>query len=972
VWIYDFGLLCAGEVDVDAIRDRFHEGFRRVWDGEAELDGFNGLILGAELDWREVTMLRAVARYLRQLGIPFSDRYMEQTLLGHCDVSRALVQLFHARFDPDGDRSRADACVAEIEAAIDAVDSLDEDRILRGFLSVVRAMLRTNYYLGKPYVSFKLDPTEIPLAPRPRPQFEIFVHSPRVEGVHLRGGAVARGGLRWSDRREDFRTEILGLMKAQMVKNALIVPVGAKGGFVVKRAGDEVVACYTTFISALLDLSDTYSPSGEVIAPERVVRHDGDDPYLVVAADKGTATFSDTANGIAEDYGFWLGDAFASGGSVGYDHKAMGITARSAWVSVQRHFRELGVNVQTDDFTVVGIGDMSGDVFGNGMLLSEHIRLVAAFDHRHIFLDPDPDPASSFVERRRLFEKPRSSWADYDSSLISEGGGVFPRTAKSIPLTEQVRTALDVDAESLTPNELMSAILRAPVDLLWNGGIGTYVKASSETHADVGDKANDGLRVNGSDLRARVAGEGGNLGFTQRGRIEFAAKGGKVNTDAIDNAGGVNSSDHEVNIKVLLDTVVAEGDMTVKQRNALLAEMTDAVAERVLRGSYTQTQALSLARVQAPAMLEVHERVMRDLEAVGRLDRAIEALPDAEVIAERRAAGLGLTQPELAVMLAYSKIVLYAELLDSDLPEDPALDGELDRYFPSPLPERFGDVARRHRLKREIVATRVTNDLVDRAGSTFAFRLRDDTGASMADIARASVVARDVFKVRSLWADVEALDGSVPADTQYDMLLSSRRMVERSTRWLLRSRPRPLDIAGERERFGAGAQAVADLLPGVLVEHERENWRERVGRLTEAGVPEALAGRVAAQGALFSALDIITIADATERDVEDVAALHFEIGGNLHLHWLRDKIALLPRDTRWAAMARAALRDDLFALHAELTTDVLRAGGVEAWSSGKPAAVDRAHEILFEIRSGGTFDLTTLPVALREVRNLIG
>ena len=972
VWIYDFGLQGSGDVDVEAIRDRFHEGFLRVWDGEAELDGFNGLILGAELDWREVTMLRAVARYLRQVGIPFSDRYMEQTLLGHSDVASALVSLFHARFDPAGDRDRADACVAEIEAAIDAVDSLDEDRILRGFLSVVRAMLRTNYYLDKPYVSFKLDPTQIPLTPQPRPQFEIFVHSPRVEGVHLRGGSVARGGLRWSDRREDFRTEVLGLMKAQMVKNALIVPVGAKGGFVVKRAGDEVVACYTTFISALLDITDTYSASGEVIPPQGVVRHDGDDPYLVVAADKGTATFSDIANGVAADYGFWLGDAFASGGSVGYDHKAMGITARSAWVSVQRHFRELGVDVQTEEFTVAGIGDMSGDVFGNGMLLSEQIRLVAAFDHRHIFLDPDPDAASSHAERRRLFALPRSSWADYDTSLISEGGGVFPRAAKSIPLSEQVRAVLDVEAESLTPNDLMSAILRAPVDLLWNGGIGTYVKAKSETHSDVGDKANDALRVNGGELRAKVVGEGGNLGFTQRGRIEFASTGGKVNTDAIDNAGGVNCSDHEVNIKVLLDTVVAEGDMTVKQRNALLAEMTDAVAERVLRGSYTQTQALSLSRAQAPAMLDVHDRVMRDLEAAGRLDRALEALPDGEAIAERRSAGLGLTQPELAVMLAYSKIALYASLLDSDLPEDPALDGELDRYFPSPLPERFGDVARRHRLKREIVATRVTNDLIDRAGTTFVFRLREDTGASMADIARASVVARDVFDVRSLWADVEALDGVVPAETQYDMLLSSRRMVERSTRWLLRSRPRPLDIAAERERYGEGAKTVSALLPGVLVEPEQENWRERVGRLTDAGVPEALAGRVAAQGALFSALDIVDIANATGQAVEEVARLHFEIGGNLHLHWLRDRIALLSRDTRWAAMARAALRDDLFSLHAELTTDVLRAGGVDAWMVGKEAAVERAQEILGEIRAGGTFDLTTLPVALREVRNLIG
>ena len=966
-WIYDFGLLAPTEVDVGAIRDRFHEGFQRVWRGDAELDGFNGLIIAAGLDWREVTMLRAIARYLRQAGIPFSDRYMEQALLGHADIAAALVQLFHARFDPA--RSRSDV---DVERAIDAVDSLDEDRILRGFLSVLRAMLRTNYYLVKPYVSFKLDPTRIPLVPLPKPRFEIFVHSPRVEGVHLRGGAVARGGLRWSDRREDFRTEILGLMKAQMVKNALIVPVGAKGGFVVKRAGDEVVACYTTFISALLDITDTYNADGSVASPAGVVRHDGDDPYLVVAADKGTATFSDIANGVAERYGFWLGDAFASGGSVGYDHKAMGITARSAWVSVQRHFRELGVDVQREDFRVVGIGDMSGDVFGNGMLLSEHIRLVAAFDHRHIFLDPDPDAAASFAERRRLFELPRSSWNDYARELISEGGGVFPRTAKSIPLSPQVREALDVDAETLTPSELMQAILRAPVDLLWNGGIGTYVKAKSETQADVGDKANDAIRVNGSELRARVAGEGGNLGFTQRGRVEFALAGGRVNTDAIDNAGGVNCSDHEVNIKVLLDTVVAEGDMTVKQRNGLLAEMTDAVADRVLRNSYTQTQALSLSRAQAPAMLDVHDRLMRDLEAHGRLDRQLEALPDGEVIAERRQAGLGLTQPELAVLLAYAKITLYAALLDSDLPEDAALEDELEHYFPAPLPERFGDVMRRHRLRREIIATRVTNDLIDRAGTTFVFRLREDTGAEAPEIARASTIAREVFGVRSLWAEIEALDGAVAAEIQTEMLLASRRSVERSARWLLRKRPRPLDIAAEIARYRSGAELVASRLPDVLVEAERETWGERVARLTEAGVPDALAGRVATQSALFAAFDIVEVASATEHPVEEVAALHFLLGGTLDLHWLRDRIVALPRSNRWQAMARAALRDDLFSLHAELTTDVLRQGGADAWYETNRPAAERAREILAEIRSGGAFDLTTLPVALREVRNLIG
>jgi glutamate dehydrogenase len=992
-WIYDFGVEYAadGALDVDEVRERFQHTFVRVWTGEVERDGFNGLVLRAGLEWRDVTVLRAIARYLRQARTAFSDRYMEQALIAHPRVTAALVELFRARFDPRRDRSpeAADAIAREIEEAIDAIESLDEDRILRNFLAVVRAMLRTNHFQPgaggpKPYLSFKLDPARVPLLPAPRPRFEIFVHSPRVEGVHLRGGAVARGGLRWSDRREDFRTEVLGLMKAQMVKNALIVPFGAKGGFVVKRPppdrealADEVVACYRTFISGLLDLTDTVR-DGRVTAPPDVVRHDGDDPYLVVAADKGTATFSDIANGIAQEYDFWLGDAFASGGSVGYDHKAMGITARSAWESVKRHFRELGTDIQSTDFTVVGIGDMSGDVFGNGMLLSPHIKLVGAFDHRHVFLDPDPDPAASCAERRRLFELPRSSWADYDRSLISEGGGVWPRSAKSITVSGAAQTALGIQVDRLTPSELIRALLRAPVDLLWNGGIGTYVKATAENNADVGDKANDAVRVDAGQLRCRVVGEGGNLGFTQRGRVEYALGGGRINTDAIDNAGGVNCSDHEVNIKILLDAVVVDGDLTGKQRNRLLADMTEAVAERVLRGSYLQTQALSLALAQAPSMLDVHDRMMRSLEQTGRLDRDLEALPDAEAIDERRS---GLTQPELAVLLAYSKITLYAALLDSDLPEDPALTADLAGYFPAPLPERFVDRLPRHRLRREIVATRVTNSIVDRAGITFIFRLQEDTGAAPADIARAYAVARDVFDMRGFWADVEALDLAVPANTQITMLLEARRLVERATRWLLRSRPRPLEIGAEIERFADGAAAVAEALPGVLVTNEREELEARVARLVDDDVPAELADRVASLGDLFAALDIVGVASATERSIGEVASLHFHIGGRLHLHWLRDRIATLPRENRWQAMARAALRDDLFSLHAELTADVLRSRGagepadaearLGGWIDANRPLVERCLAILSDIRAGGTYDLTTLPVALRELRNLI-
>jgi glutamate dehydrogenase len=994
-WVYDFGLdyVADGALAIDDVGEGFHEAFARVWRGEAENDGLNGLVLRAHLAWREITVLRAIARYLRQAGTTFSDRYMERALLAHPDVARKLVDLFVARFDPARERNdaEAEAAARAIEDVIDSVESLDEDRILRSFLAVVRAMLRTNYFqpdadgAPKQYVSCKLDPSRIPLVPHPRPQFEIFVYSPWAEGVHLRGGKVARGGLRWSDRREDFRTEILGLVKAQMVKNAVIVPVGAKGGFVVKRPPaereallGEVVRCYRTFICGLLDITDNIV-DGSVHRREHVVRYDEDDPYLVVAADKGTATFSDLANGIAAEYDFWLGDGFASGGSVGYDHKKMGITARGAWESVKRHFRELGTDTQTTDFTVVGVGDMSGDVFGNGMLLSEHVKLVAAFDHRHVFIDPDPDPAVSFAERKRMFELPRSSWADYDASLISEGGGVWPRTAKSIQLSPQAQQALGIEADSMTPTELIRAALQAPVDLLWNGGIGTYVKAKTETHADAGDKTNDAVRVDAGQLRCKVVGEGGNLGLTQAARIEFALNGGRINTDAIDNAAGVNCSDHEVNIKILLDSIVADGDITMKQRNKLLAQMTDAVAGLVLRDNYTQTLALSLARAQAPGMLDVHDRFMRGLEQDGKINRALEGLPDAEAIAERATARIGLVQPELAVLLAYSKITLYAALLDSDLPEDPYLSRDLARYFPSPLPSRFTEQMERHHLRREIIATHVTNNMVDRAGSTFAFRMAEDTGASASDIARAYAIAREVFDMTQFWDDVDALDNRVDAETQLRMLLEARKLVERATRWLLRNRRRPLDIAREVDRFATGAGALSDALPEILVDAERGEWDAAVESLVSEGVPEPLAERIARLQALFAALDVVEVAGQTARPVDDVGALHFLIGGRLHLHWLSDRIAELPRSNRWEAMARAALRDDLFSLHADLTLDVLseaRPDGdpgtrLDDWMAANAHPVERCMGILSDIRTTATHDLTTLPVALREVRNLI-
>jgi glutamate dehydrogenase len=979
VWVYDFGLTYRGEEDLqtDLVREAFQESFIRVWRGDAESDGYNRLVLRAGLTWHETTVLRAIGRYLRQAGTTFSDRYVEQALATNAPVARLLMHLFRARFEPGhADRGEVEQLVDSIRETIDAVESLDQDRILRNFLDVVQAMLRTNFFQRapgggrRPSLSFKLDPSRLPWLPPPRPRFEIFVYSPRTEGVHLRGGRVARGGIRWSDRREDFRTEVLGLMKAQMVKNAVIVPVGAKGGFVVKRpppSGDreellaEVEACYRTYMSGLLDLTDD------------------DDPYLVVAADKGTASLSDVANEVSEEYGFWLGDAFASGGSTGYDHKKMGITARGAWESVKRHFRELGRDVQSEDFTVAGIGDMSGDVFGNGMLLSRHIRLVGAFDHRHVFLDPDPDAAASWEERRRLFELPRSSWDDYDRSLISAGGGVWPRTAKSVPLSGEARAALGVDDEALAPNDLIRALLRAPVDLLWNGGIGTYVKASSEAHGDAGDKANDAVRVDAGELRCRVVGEGGNLGLTQRGRIEFAVGGGKINTDAIDNSGGVDCSDHEVNIKILLDAAVADGDLTVKQRNALLVEMTQSVADLVLKDNYEQSETLSLAEAQASAMVDVHSRFLERLEGSRKLARELEALPGGEEMAERKREHQGLTRPELAVALAYSKIDLYAELLDSDVPEDAHLSGELDRYFPDPLPERFGDLMRAHRLRREIIATQVVNNMAHGGGTTFAFRLHEESGAPASEIARAYAAARDIFEMRPQWGEIEALDNRVEAGVQIEMLLAGRRLIERGSRWLLRNRARPLDI-GETVRFFApGAAVLYGAVPRLLGPSDLEPLTVRADELEQAGVPPALALRVAGLGTMFATFDIVEVAEEAGLDVEQVAAVHFRLGERLELHWLRDRIVALPRDDRWRALARAALRDDLYGLHRALSAAVLREappGGtanerVDAWVSHNPAS-ERCLQTLAEIRVGRVFDTTTLPVAVREVRNLLG
>ncbi len=1007
-YIYEFGLRYPPGMP-DKVREPFQDTIRAVWDGYNEIDGFNALVLAAGLTWRQATVLRAYAKYMKQGNSPFAVDYIEAALRGNTDITRLLVQLFEARFDPGRNGLGADAeartarveeVTGRIERALDDVASLDHDRILRSYLTHVNATLRTNYFQRNgdgehhTYMSFKLEPSAIPDLPQPRPRFEIFVYSPRVEGVHLRFGAVARGGLRWSDRRDDFRTEVLGLVKAQMVKNTVIVPVGAKGGFFCKQlpdAGDrdawlaEGVACYKTFISGLLDITDNLV-EGETVVPRDVVRHDGDDSYLVVAADKGTATFSDIANGVAKDYGFWLGDAFASGGSVGYDHKAMGITARGAWVSVQRHFRERGIDCQVQDFTCVGIGDMSGDVFGNGMLCSEHIRLVAAFDHRDVFLDPDPDAAKSFAERKRMFDLPRSSWQDYDTSLISEGGGVYPRSLKSIPVSPQVRRALGLDdsVTKLTPAEVMKAILQAPVDLLWNGGIGTYVKSSDETHADAGDKANDAIRTNGDELRARCVGEGGNLGFTQLGRIEYAVRGaggggGAINTDFIDNSAGVDTSDHEVNIKILLDRVVADGDLTEKQRNHLLAEMTDEVASLVLRDNYEQNLALANAAANAPSLLHVHEDWMRKLEKKGLLNREIEGLPSSREVRRRLDRGDGLTAPELSVLLAWTKIVLADELVESDLPDDPYCHVDLVSYFPTQLEEGFESSIASHPLRREIIVTQVVNDLVNGAGMTYWPRLAGETGASPEELTRANFVAREIFGSLPLREELQTHDNRLNAGCQTRMRIEMRTLVERASRWLVNNRRPPLDSQATVDYFREPVQQLMADLPSLLTGRELRAYEARMARLVDEGVPDDLASKVAVLHPAYQLLGIREIADRVELDPVEVTRLHFALGERLGLPDLVSRILALPRDDRWQTMARAALRDDVYAVHAQLTAQVLRntdrsdtmPARIQEWEDSDSVVVSRAASTLEEICADDNADLARMSVGLRVVRGLL-
>ena len=998
VWIHDFSMRHTkhpGDFS-DQTAERFQEAFQKIWSGQTDNDGFNQLVLGAGLSWRQVVILRAYSQYLQQIKTPYSRSYVIRSLTLHPEIVRLMVDLFALRFDPKAKRDevRLSKMLTRIETLLESVSSLDEDRILRSFVNLVMSTLRTNYYqtavdgTPKPYLSFKIDPNRVSNMPLPRPMFEIFVFSVQMEGVHLRGGKVARGGLRWSDRMEDFRTEVLGLMKAQTVKNTVIVPVGSKGGFVVKRLPAEesrekttaaVVECYKTFLRGMLDITDNLVGS-EVKAPVNLVKYDEDDPYLVIAADKGTATFSDIANGVALEYGFWLGDAFASGGSVGYDHKKMGITARGAWESVKRNFRELNVDILNQDFRVVGIGDMSGDVFGNGMLLSRHIKLVGAFNHMHIFLDPDPDPASSFEERERLFALPRSSWADYDKRRISRGGGVYARSLKSISLSAEVKSLLGIKVERITPSELITYLLKAPVDLLWNGGIGTYVKAESETHENVGDKANESVRINGNELRCKVVGEGGNLGFTQLGRVEFAAKGGLIYTDAIDNSAGVDCSDHEVNIKILLGQIVANGEMTEKQRNRLLAEMTDEIAGLVLAHNYSQTQAISMVAWNAPEKLYEHARFIDSLEQRGRLNRALEFLPGAKSIAERQARGQGLTKPEISVLHAYSKMNYYEALLDSDIPDDTYLRAELTDYFPKVLAERFPTEIADHRLKREITATHLTNRIVDHVGPGFGFRVREEAGADIAGLTRAYVSISEIFGVDRLWREIEALDNQVTASIQMELMLMVTDLLRHAVIWLLRHHEQGVAIQSLIDFFRDGVCELASGMPKPLTSTDRLALNRKVKYLTNASVPRDLAQRVGILIPMASALDVVKVARQCECDILLVASVYFNLGKELQFHWLREQIRILKIHTHWHDLAKTRLNDMLNTHQREITANILKCTRplknakkmLDQWKEENLSAVARHAEIVSEFRARSSLDFAMLSMVVAGAETMRG
>jgi glutamate dehydrogenase len=998
IWLNDFSLVhSAGtELNAVALKEVFQETFYNVWMGLAESDGFNRLVLGAGLNWREIAMLRAYSKYMWQIGFTFSQSYVENALANQPGITRELVELFKLRFDPslpqDSQNTRTIPLRRKIKQDLEEVANLDEDRILRRYVDVILGTIRTNYYqldnagLSKSYISFKLDPQSIPDMPLPKPLFEIFVYSPRVEGVHLRGAKVARGGIRWSDRKEDYRTEVLGLMKAQQVKNAVIVPLGAKGGFVPKMLPEgndreaimkEVVACYQTFMRGLLDITDNLK-GNEVILPKQVVRYDGDDPYLVVAADKGTATFSDIANALSQEYHFWLDDAFASGGSSGYDHKKMGITAKGAWESVKRHFSEMGVDVQKQEITVVGVGDMSGDVFGNGMLLSHHLKVIAAFDHRHIFLDPNPDPQKSFEERSRLFNLPRSSWDDYDKKLISKGGGVYPRSAKYIDLSPEVQEKIGIKRDRMVPTELIRAILKAPVDLLWNGGIGTYVKSVDEHNSEVGDRTNDSVRINGNEIRAKVVAEGGNLGFTQLGRKEYALNGGRNNTDAIDNSAGVDCSDHEVNIKILLNGVVSSGDMTLKQRNELLAEMTDEVADLVLMNNIRQTAILSMAAASSADNIDMHKRLIQYLEANANLNRSLEFLPSDEDLNARKQSRKGVTRPGLAVLLAYSKTHLKQALLASDLPEDPYVARSLLLPFPNALRQKYSEQMKQHRLKREIICMQVVNDVFYEMGLGFINRIQDETGAHPDEIVRAYIVANEVFKGTQLREAIQSLDLMIDHQTQVTMFLEVVRLLRRATRWFIRQRRGKLDIEKTILHFRPRVQKVGDEIRKYLRGGAEENLEIFAKELLDTGVPEDFAYRIASLSSLFASLDIVEAATQHNFEMDKVIDTYYTLGQKIEISWFREAIRTHQVSNHWDALARAAFRDDLDWQQRSLTVSVLEAKNgseeVEAklklWFKQNKVLINRWKSMVAELKAAQVTEMIMYGVALRELTDL--
>ncbi|MBT8079801.1 MAG: NAD-glutamate dehydrogenase [Gammaproteobacteria bacterium] len=996
-WIQDFELRHSDieQLDLDAAAQRYQDGFRQILDGKSESDGFDRLILAAGLDWRQVTAVRCYAKYLLQLRIPFSQNYMEDVLEQYPGVVRSLIDQFELQFNPQLSASKRkqqlEVRLGGIRRAIDRAKNLDEDRILSAFSRAVGATLRTNYYQTtsdghpKDYLSIKLDPAQLLEAPLPRPKFEIFVYSPRVEGVHLRGGSIARGGLRWSDRREDFRTEILGLMKAQVVKNTVIVPTGAKGGFVPKQlpVGDrdeimaEGIACYRMFISGLLDLTDNLV-NEKVVPPPQVVRRDADDPYLVVAADKGTATFSDIANSVSAEYGFWLDDAFASGGSAGYDHKKMGITARGAWEAVRRHFRELGVDVQKDPFTVAGIGDMAGDVFGNGMLLSRKIKLVAAFNHQHIFLDPDPDMTASFNERRRLFKLPRSSWMDYKEELISKGGGVFSRQAKQIRLSSQARGLLGTEETSVQPLNLISLILKMNADLLWNGGIGTYVKASSESHSDVGDRSNDNVRVDADQLQCKVIGEGGNLGLTQLARIEFSLNGGRVNTDFIDNSAGVDSSDREVNIKILLGTAERSKGLTRARRNKLLSDMTDDVAAFVLRNNYLQTQAISMAEARARERLDESARLIINLERTGLLNRDLEFLPSETEIDDRRQRKQGLTRPEIAVILSYAKIDLYngLEACGESLADFLELDPQ--RYFPATLRKRYHDLIPTHPLSREILATLIANTIVNRMGPAFVQRLQQDTGASTVTIARSYIVARELCQASEIWRDIEALDNEIAASIQQSMMFEVSRILRHTCYWLIGCFGESIDIVKTVKRLNGHMSTLYSRSQSIVIGPAKDRQRNVVEENVRRGVPEKLARRMAGLLLTRGGLDIADLSQSYRKDAVETADMYSELTDRLGIIWLSRNVESLRVRGRWQAMARSNLRHEFYALRRDLSEKLMKKRGKGTlseqfvrWLEANAPGIAKFDSMVDDMKLRQAHDFAALSVAAQELRKLI-